>query len=284
MTGYAAEIIADSYSNESDVRLTTFVATYPRFVHSELMTHRMLSKNSSSSRAIPNSKLIATIQDDPVMPVWWGRNQRGMQAAEEISPSELKTASEIWIETRDYNLLAAERLSALGLHKQITNRIIEPWMFITVVITGTDFDNFFHLRTSQKTPLPQKDFDPDFPAQPEIQKIARMMWNLYRQMEPEVLITGEWHLPFVTLQERQALPIEICKRLSVARCARVSYLTHEGVYDIEKDKGLADFLSEAGHWSPFEHQAQALKDREQSGNFTGWKQYRKFWAGENFTR
>lgn len=278
---YKAEIIADSYSNESDARLTTFVISYPRFVHAEVMTHRMLSKNSSSSRAIPNSKLIDLIKTDPVMPVWWGKNQRGMKASEQID--DVTEAELVWLAARDFMLGYAGELAALGVHKQIVNRLIEPWMFITVVITGTDWENFFHLRTPKNHILPQNNFDPDFPAQPEIQKIANMMWRLYSQMEPEVLITGEWHLPFVTLQERQALPVETCKRLSVARCARVSYLTHDGELNMERDLKLADDLSSMNHWSPFEHQAQAMKYANRVGNLIGWKQYRKFWSNENYT-
>ncbi len=279
---YKAEILADSISDESDSRLTTFVITYPRFVHSELMTHRMLSRNSSSSRAIPNSILLEKIETDPVIPVWWGKNQKGMKAAEEIS--EKIRAQELWLDARRSMLHYSSQLAKLGMHKQIVNRLLEPWMFITVIVTGTDFDNFFHLRTSQIDHLPHNlSFDPEFPAQPEIQKIARMMWELYTQKSPMLLQTGEWHLPFVTFQERHKYLTRDLKRLSVARCARVSYLTHEGERNKSKDLKLADMLSGMGHWSPFEHQAQALKERERVGNFLGWKQYRKFWENENYT-
>ena len=285
---YKAEIIEDNLCTDTGERLTSFVVTYPRFVHAELMTHRMFSRNSSSSRAIPNSKMIASIEKDPVIPVWWGKNQRGMQAVEEITKTfEAETA---WIEARDMMLGYSRRLTKLGMHKQIANRLLEPWMFITVIVTATEFDNFFVLRTDcdpepdKASILSDRGFNPEFPAQPEIQKIARMMWELYIKEEVTPVEVGYWHLPFVTKEERDTLSLDTRQKLSVARCARVSYLNHDGTQDLESDKRLYIMLLSDGHWSPFEHIAQAQETDKRFGNLFGWKQYRKQFSNENAGR
>jgi thymidylate synthase ThyX len=280
---YKAEIIEDNLCTDTGERLTSFIVSYPRFVHAELMTHRMFSRNSSSSRAIPNARMISHIEQDPVIPVWWGKNQKGMQAVAEI---DNKFAAETaWLEARDVMLGYSRRLAKLGMHKQIANRLLEPWMFITVLITATEYDNFFHLRTSQVDHLPHNlSFDPEFPAQPEIQKIARMMWELHNEQTPTPVEVGYWHLPFVTKEERNTLSLDVRQKLSVARCARVSYLNHDGTQDPESDKRLYMQLSTAGHWSPFEHIAQAQETDARFGNLFGWKQYRKQFSNENAGR
>ena len=271
---YEARIELDSVNLVGD-RLTTFVVTYPRFVHSELMTHRVFSRNSSSSRAIPIEKMIQRIKDDPVIPVYWGRNQRGMQARGELTPSEQECAVQHWLDARDEAVRYAEILLEAEVHKQIVNRILEPWMWITVIITATEYNNFFNLRCH-----------PD--AQPEIRYIAEMMEYLYIDSIPRPKAEREWHLPFVTREEEEAQFHEWgapgLLRLSVARCARVSYLTHDGEHDPEKDIKLADQLMkhDPPHFSPLEHQAYALPDR-QSANFTGWWQYRQTFHDQNRT-
>src|SRR4051812_43727861 len=128
---YQTRILRDSIA-PCGRRLTTWELTYPRFVHAELMTHRMFSRNSASSRAIPTEKLMARVREDPALPVWWGRNQAGMQADGELGDEPRAAAQHLWLKARDQMLEMVERLSAVGLHKQITNRLIEPWMFITV--------------------------------------------------------------------------------------------------------------------------------------------------------
>jgi hypothetical protein len=157
----------------------------------------------------------------------------------------------------------------LNLHKQIVNRIVEPWMWMTVICSATDYDNFFSLRCH-----------PD--AQPEIQKLAYMMRYAYENHEPTLLNCGEWHMPFIQDDEFN-LDDETKRKISVARCARVSYLTHQGNRDIDKDLELYDRLingSGKGHWSPFEHVAMATDSGKSSGNFHGWLQYRKFFPQE----
>lgn len=284
---YSAKILADSFNLEAETRLTTFEITYPRFVHSELLTHRMFSRNSASSRAIPNEKLRQRIIDNPVFPVWWGKNQSGMQANEELDPEKIKEVESIWITARDHMLAFSEQLGNLGVHKQICNRLLEPWMYITVIVTATEYENYYYLRTSQlptgqNKVLDKRKFDPNFPAQPEIQKIARLMWELQQESEPYKARHGDWHLPLVTETERATLTLDQCIKLSVGRCARVSYLTHDGKRDLEADFKLHDRLEKSGHWSPFEHQAKALALPERNGNFIGWEQYRKTFRQENY--
>lgn len=222
------------------------------------------------------------------MPVWWGRNQKGMQAEEELDLDEIREARQIWLDARDYALDSAERLMELGLHKQIANRLIEPWMFITVLVSATNYENWFKLRDTWE---PGK---PPGPAQPEIAWVAAAMRALYDLNKPHRLSFGQWHLPLVELEDESSElfvppgelaavctdPVVGLKKISTARCARVSYLTHDGVRDFRKDLELHDYLAESMHWSPTEHVAQALDAPARFGNFVGWKQYRKEFDNE----
>lgn len=266
---YQAKVLADSLS-PAGVRLTTMEVTYPRFVHAEFMTHRMFSRNAASSRAIPIKTMIKNIVDDPVEPVWWGKNQAGMQAKEELTGHELYEAKEEWLTARDNAITSAESLIEYNLHKQIANRLLEPWMWITVIVSATEWDNFFHLRCH-----------PD--AQPEIQKIAYMMEELYHVNKPT---EATLHLPLVFPGDElvgDLWSIETIKKVSVGRCARVSYLTHDGKRDPTADIELCNRLIDSGHWSPFEHVATASSNPDRwYGNFRGWLQYRKEFGHENF--
>lgn len=266
-----AKIIADSVS-PTNARLTTFQLVYPRMVHAELMTHRVFSRNASSSRAIPVKKIIQQVIDNPAMPVYWGKNQKGMQARQELTPEEIEQAKEIWLRGRDKAVEQARQLVDLGVHKQIANRILEPWHHIHVVVTATDFDNFFSLRCH-----------PD--AQPEIKVLAEQMRDLFFESEPVELALGMWHLPYVSSQPMY-LPTgdKSLLKASTARCARVSYMTHDNKEPtLEKDVGLHDQLLRDVHMSPFEHPATPNVDpNAYSGNFKGWIQYRKTIKGECF--
>lgn len=257
---YECEILADSIG-PSGKRLTTLVVTYPRFVHSELLTHRMFSRNSASSRAIPNEKLRERVTNDPAMPVWWGRNQSGMQAREELTGSARTAAEVLWLEARDEAMKVSNALAAVGLHKQLCNRLIEPWMGITVIISATEWNNFFKLRCH-----------PD--AQPEIRAAAEAMREAMTKSTPSGLMSGEYHLPLVRAEDWNNEPEEHHVKLSVARCARVSYLTHDGRRDPKADFDLYERLKTSGHWSPFEHAARALETPDRIGNFVGWHQHR----------
>lgn len=274
---YSTRILKDSLA-PCGKRLTTWELTYPRFVHAELMTHRVFSRNSASSRAIPSEKLMARVKDDPALPQFWGKNQSGMQAAEELVGEARTEAEREWINARNSMLRSVDRLHELGLHKQLANRLIEPWMFITVIVSATEYDNWFHLRNHRA-------------AQPEIAWVARDMWPKWNENKPRELGPAEWHLPlfdddleFPTIDH----DVPKAKKISTGRCARISYLTHEGKRDVEKDVELHDKLcsgpatGEPGHWSPFEHVARALETPDRVGNFIGWFQYRKEFSQEHF--
>jgi hypothetical protein len=266
---WSCKILQDSISL-AGVRLTTFEVTYPRMIHAEIMTHKMLSKNAASSRAIPIQKMLQRVKEDPAMPVWWGKNQSGMQASEQLEGAKLLDAQWTWLQARDRAVQAVELMELIGLHKQISNRILEPWMWITVIISGTEWANFFALRC-------HKD------AQPEFQKIAKMMRHAYYTNKP---VERLLHLPLIQPEERrdQTLSFGDLKKISVGRCARVSYLTHDGKRDPQADIDLHDKLMVSGHWSPFEHVASAMEDPVcWSANFRGWHQYRKDFANENRT-
>ena len=281
---YDAKIILDSMG-PNGARLTTFELTYPRMVHSELLTHRMFSRNSASSRAIPTEKLLGRIEEDPVMPVWWGKNQSGMQAREELIGTELEDVKREWLLQRDYAVDAARCLAKKGLHKQIANRIVEPWMFIVVIVTATEYSNFFALRDHAD-------------AQPELAACATKAHRLYKESVPKELVSGAWHMPYVTGNDELQLRSDgfnddnLCL-ISTGRCARVSYLTHDGVRDPNADVALAkERVQPSGHMSPFEHVAQAMTDEQwhdygvdlmrdwieqriPPGNLWGWRQLRK---------
>lgn len=313
-----AQIIADSV-NPLGCRLTTFVLEYPRFVHAELMTHRMFSKNAASSRAIPIEKMIEAVQTNPAMPVWWGKNQSGMQAKEELDDhvkrhshyynttpqsfndgheilSDLEMAKKRWLIARDLAITQVRHLNDLGLHKQIANRILEPWFHIKIILSGTEFENFFALRAH-----------PD--AQPEIQALAYLMLERYNESKPKPLAVGEWHVPFgdgideiqnvnrleATLTEmglwsedyieQEGIWQEAKRKIAIARCARISYLNYEGKDDYSADIKLCDRLFGANpkHLSPTEHVARCEANDAFSGNFRGWTQYRKTFADESLS-
>lgn len=267
-----ARILADSARLDSlAARITTFELRYPRFVHAEFMTHRMLSRNAASSRALPIERMIADVLEDPAMPVQWGSNKPGMQAGAELDSFKAWGARTAWLDARDNAVNTAREMNVIGLHKQIVNRILEPWAHITVICTATDWANFYHLRR-----------DPQ--AQPEIHALADAMWTAQQESHPIYRSHRDgiwaWHLPLVTDDERRNLDLTDSIKISTGRCARVSYLTHEGKRDPAADIALHDRLATSGHWSPFEHAARVQETATRSGNFYGWDQYRKTFAAE----
>lgn len=291
---YEAKILADSISDRS-VRLTTLQVTFPRIVLAEFNTHRQFSRNSASSRAIPVEKQLKKLEEGPFMPVYWGRNQKGMSAEQELTREEQGLAAAEWNTAKHFSINQANRLLQIGVHKQITNRILEPWMWQTVIVTATEWENFFNLRCHPA-------------AQPEIRKIAEMMRQEMKQSAPVFLDEDDWHLPLVPDEDQLRMagfdPIKVC----VGRCARVSYLTHEGKRDPQADVDLANSLLANGHMSPWEHAATPFTDRRYDvmaftqdylgnlgrnneidrvvaslafeGNFRGWTQARKLIQGE----
>ncbi len=249
-------------------RLTTMQLKYPRFIHAELMTHRVFSRNASSSRAIPVERMLQSIQEDPATFIHWGKNQPGMQAHEEIDEAEKKLAQALWHAGMKDAISIAESLHQLGLHKQVVNRIVEPWMHINVVVTATDWQNFFDLRC-------HKD------AEPNLQHLAYMMRDAYNVAEP---LSRNYHLPYIKRDPATERPPEdlgswedMCM-ISSARCARVSYLTHDmRAPDAMQDLDLATKLLGSKHMSPFEHVAAYAASPPPSGyfaNFKGWQSFR----------
>jgi hypothetical protein len=264
------KIIADSIGHHNR-RLTTMQLKFHRIVLAEFNTHRMFSRNASSSRAIPVKTLLKRVEEDPAMPVYWGANQKGMQAKQELEGDELEMAKRRWLQARDEAIHSVRRLEEIGLHKQLSNRLLEPWMWCYVVVTATDWENFFNLRCH-----------PD--AQPEIHALAVMMRDAMRESTPKVLKGGEWHLPYVMEGDREAVGgvLALLQKISTARCARVSYKTHDGqTPSVAKDIELHDMLLSSGHMSPLEHSAMNMEDFSYHGNFCGWWQYRKFLPREN---
>lgn len=277
------KVLADSLA-PCGKRLTTMEWKYPRSIHSEIMTHRMLSKNSASSRAIPTEKLIQMVLDDPFIPEYIGANKSGMQAGEELSEEQKQLARSVWDTAMRNAVISARALLAMGVHKQVVNRIIEPWMWITIIVSATEWDNVWGLRCH---PM----------AEPHFQKLAYMARDAMNASTPNPLKAGEWHLPLVDVDVDDVYALNTYDlaheepsgviwnrvKVSVGRCARVSFLTHEGKREIEKDIELHDRLvvQEPLHASPAEHVAQALATPERHGNFIGWKMYRKFLPNEN---
>jgi len=264
----SAKIIKDSV-NPCGNRLTTFLLKYPRIVHSELMTHRAFSRNAASSRAIPIEKMIGAVMDEPALPVSWGKNQKGMQAAEELDPETQKEAVNEWLGARNAVMIYVRHLVEIGVHKQIANRPLESWMHMQTLVSATDYDNFFSLRS-------HKDADPTFQA------LADRMLYAYVHSVPEQKKAGEWHMPFADqfLPDSPKISDAILRRITVARAARTSYKNFEGSVDIDADLQLTARLEESGHWSPFEHIACAIDIPIHSGNFVGWEQFRKMFPGE----
>jgi thymidylate synthase ThyX len=281
-----AKIVCDSIG-PNGIRLTTYVLKYPRFIHSEFMTHRMFSRNASSSRAIPFEKQVQMIVNDMAMPLEFRKNKKGMQAGEALSAIDQEKAEHGWITAANHAIAWAEKLNELGVHKQYVNRLIEPFSHISVVCTATEYSNFFALRHHSM-------------AQPEIAELAKQMCEAYKANVPQRLEVGGWHLPFITPEEiREHINtgstqpyLSLIKR-SVARCARVSYLNHDGnKSSYDQDCQLYDRLLGAQpiHASPAEHQAQAhqvLFENQVlkwSANFRGWDQYRQTLKDQNITK
>lgn len=268
--GFESEILADSVAETAPYRLTTFRVKVPAIIQPQMLRHRMFSFSVASTRAIPLQRQIEAVEADPFVPIFWGKSQRGMQAGEELDDDEVLTCRSVWAGGCHWATYSVRCLERVGLHKQTAARLLSPFSWVDMVLTGVwpAFANFFALRCHEA-------------AQPEIRRIAVMMACLYRDRMPRPLEPGQWHLPFVMGTERRVLsgPDQIA--VSVARCARVSY-NRPGVYqigDIQPDRRLYNQLLADLHVSPMEHQAQAPREGElvagREGNLIGWIQYRQ---------
>lgn len=241
---YKAEVLAHSVAVETGIEAFTFRVTMPRIILAEFNTHRQFAKNTSSSRAIPIKRMIKFVYDNMFTPVWWGANQSGMQANTELTGIRLWMAKKAWRLFGIGACATATIMNKIGLHKQLTNRLIENFSYVTVIFTTTDLYNFLHLRN-------HKD------AQPEIRVIARMIEVAAEESLPTKLKVGEWHLPLITADERKEFTLEDCKLISAARCASTSYTTVTGEPISPKvAQNIVDKLigSTPIHASPFEHQ------------------------------
>ncbi len=287
---FSARIVADSVSPRG-VRLTTMLCTYPAAFHDHLLTHRMLSRNSSSRRAIPTLVATASIEGEPFVPARFGRACSGMASLEYLptnSPEDAQ-ARQIVRSLCERSLEAARALKALGIHKQHVNYLLTPFAWITTVFTATDWKNFYAQRCH-----------PD--AQPEVRTIAETMRDAQAASAPVALDYGAWHLPFVEDSDWSFLHSSDCQELrwepevrnrprplsavlwlvSAGRCARTSYLGLRGTPDPAADARLALRLLRARpmHASPFEHQAMP-HPRRPPGNFRGWMQHRHLYTTES---
>lgn len=301
------KVIADSIS-EHKKRITTLELRYPRFIHAEFMTHRVFSRNASSSRAIPTKRMLDTVTNETALPVRWVMNEPGMQGYTEAPPEIVSQAEKIMATAVDYAVEMSEQLEALGLHKQHVNRLTEPFQHIRVVLTSTEWYNFFRLRSHET-------------AEPTMQALSDAIGEALEVSNPRHLDRGSWHLPYVNDVDREMIyqhqagikvyphwfPPHAGSRadlmylniaVSAARCARTSYQNFEGkVSTVEEDIALFNKLiqSQPIHASPVEHQAcpdwktvatgnnsvYHWANPSRHGNLVGWQQARKYIPGED---
>jgi hypothetical protein len=245
MTEPSAHIVADSISPDGH-RCTTFQATMHRFVLAEFNTHCVFDRNSASSRAIPLAKQLNRVRNDPAIPIVFPAEQPGMQGGAEVENPDM--ARRVWLMARQDAVSHARDLGTEGVHKSVANRLLEPFMWHTVTVTATAYENFFGLRCS---PM----------AQPEIRAVAELMHRLYEESVPSSLSEGMWHLPYILPTDwdeadqttaNYAQQLDMLCRVSAARVARTSYLTQDGKRDMGEDLNLYERLTSARpmHASP----------------------------------
>lgn len=271
-TGYYATVVADSIAPNGS-RLATLEICFPRFILAEFNTHRVFSRNSASSRAIPVAKQIERVVNHPFVPVAFPINKPGMRATEYLRSGDAgyNKARDTWLFARDVAVQAAELLLEQDIHKQTANRLLEPFMWHTVVCTASDWENFFNLRISEF-------------AQPEIKMIAEMMAYVMDQSVPALRKVNEWHIPYVDPSEHIGMQAFDLARISAGRCAAVTLLNQQKK-EPEKDLQRCDKLMALGHMSPLEHPAQVWDstsgEAPSGSNFNRWwTQLRKMIPGE----
>jgi len=307
-----ATVVADSISPSGD-RITTFELEYPRFIHAEFMTHRLFSRNAASSRAIPIEKMLEQVYYNPAMPVEFGKNQKGMQAEVVMTGWQEATAKWTWRYIAKKYVKYTKMLHKVGVHKQLVNRLLEPFQTIKTVVTATEYDNWYWLRDHPE-------------AQPEIRALAKAMLEAEASSTPLKLNAGEWHVPYVKTLRMPDNPkhgwvgqlvytldytefddvdqtvtwtgcsLEEALKVSSSCCAQVSYRTLN--QSLKVALRIYDKLvnSVPTHSSVCEHQATPMNlpkishvpeiweegvthmDRDGklwSGNFKGWIQHRQ---------
>jgi thymidylate synthase ThyX len=286
-----AKIIADSI-NERGTRVTTFELEYPRIIHSELMTHRVFSRNAASSRAIPVKTMIDLIEANPAIPSQWGKNQPGMQAKEELDDVSKESVKQLWLHACSDAVAHARVMNDIGAHKQVINRITEPYQHMKVVLTATNYANWYYLRDHAD-------------ADPTIAELASKMLHEHTLSVPNLLRTGDWHMPYVRMdydhsdlgedqcfydEQGNQVSTEQALMISVSCCAQVSYRKTDDSLEKAEDIYKKLIESKPTHASPTEHQCQAFDastfwpegithvDRNGthwSGNIRDWIQYRQ---------
>jgi thymidylate synthase ThyX len=263
-----AKIVADSLNPQGD-RLTTFIVTFPRIILAEFNTHRMFSRNSASSRAIPFEKMVKSVEENPFIPIAWQKDHKGMQGTEYLTDKlSIQFATTTWLNARDNAIKNAQSLYSNSngyesVTKQLCNRLLEPFMWHTVIITSgkEGLENFFNLRNHEA-------------AEIHIQELAKRMLEVYNESKPKQLQAGEWHIPFG--DEWYSASSSFNLKVSTARCARVSYTVvgeESKEPNYENDIKLHDKLLESGHFSPFEHCAKAMSNHEYYAFIKGDKFY-----------
>jgi hypothetical protein len=255
------KIILASKNGATHDTVVSMLCTYPRRIHSELMTHRVFSRNAKSSRAIPVKKYIDEATYNPARKLCWRKAQKGMQGGEYIEGDDRLALEDSWNRARSHAVYEAETQLRIGASKQDINRILEPFIHMTILITATEWKNFFFRRSSDA-------------ADPEIALLSDTMLHAYLTMKPQTLYPGEWHLPWIDkhVQEGASLPQKI--KISTARSARLSYMTFDNEIDPEKDYLLHDSLLHDVHMSPLEHPCEATIDNNFHGNLKGFRSYR----------
>lgn len=297
-----AEVILASASSEGAKPIYTIRLRYPRIIHGEIMTHRVFSRNARSSRAVPVKTMLNEVRNTPFIPWHWGKNQKGMQAAEECNEDVVPShwlgngglsREEAWLHARDTAAEIAEAYMEAGYHKQIPNRLLEPFSWIDTLITANEWDNFLWLREHED-------------AEPHLKDLAPLVHQAIDAADVKTLEPGNWHLPYITdedwawaykhyLDDTDYI-IEFLCRISAARCARISYKPFDGdaSYKREMERYYSLVSADRVHASPLEHQATPdrtghwensghfVSDPEDDwaqpelhGNLPGWVQYRK---------
>lgn len=270
MSHTTVKIISDSqHPLIPSARITTFEVYAPRFLLAEINTHRVLAKSAASSRAIPVKKRIEMVRDHGFVPSVFGKNKPGMQAGDTLDELQTGLATDVWSDAMADAVVAAVRMEQLGIHKQHANRILEPFAYYHGIVTATEWDNFFALR-----------LHPD--AQPEFQELARAMKNA---MDASTPVLRRFHLPYVDSDpspDIQSLWLDVKFKVAAARCARISYQTHDGKpFDLERDVARCEELIKGGHMSPFDHAATADGIRVGADGLTYWNtplEHRQNWG------
>lgn len=304
-----AKVICDSIAEGSTNRMTTFEIQFPRFILAELNTHGMLKKNTQSSRAVPVKTMLELYKDSCYVPAYFGKNKAGMSATEYLSAEENDAAIDMWLSAERSARYVVEKLSdkeGLNVHKQWAARLYEPFMYIKLVITATEWDNFFWLR------------DDEDAAQPEMVDLARKMQTAREESTPMVLKPGEWHMPYVDCHcefedfadhkgkqvfqdaDGKVIDTDTALMISASCAAQMSY--RKADESVEKARQVYErlFWGSKPHYSPTEHQGRVMAGQKAnllervfpsilekgvshmdrtgqlwSGNLKGFVQYRK---------